>query len=109
MLEIDNKKLKKIYLLEKFILFFIFTVFFCVSMKYPCLSNDDILDVLCLPFFMDHGRFFTSIFKIFLLRELPEFLNIHYQDFAFFSQTIFKAVFLTLIIFSTVELSVFFQ
>lgn len=83
--------------LNLIILFSLF-IFLSYKLRYSYIMNDDLVDLLVGNFCFYHGRFFTESLSLFLVKFLPDFLNINVQDFAFISEGCFKSFIFVLLI-----------
>ncbi len=93
---IFNKK--NIKYLNFLILIFIF-IYMAYKLRYAIVSWDDMLDILVDSYSFYHGRFFTELFNILMIKTIPETLNIPIQNFAFVSEGLTKAGLFTFVIF----------
>ncbi len=93
---IFNKK--NIKYLNSLVLVFIF-VYMAYKLRYAIVVNDDITDILLGNVKFIHGRYFTELFSVFMVKTLPELLKIHVQNFAFVSEGLTKAGLFTFVIF----------
>lgn len=107
----ENKEsIKKIFYKTLYILLLVISfayVFF--QLRYSVISNDDMEDFICYDLTFYHGRYFTTLFQYLVIKVIPDFLKINYQEFALISQAFLKSLFL---IFTTSTISntiTFFQ
>lgn len=87
-----NKRI--IFYLNCFILILLIA-FFTYKFRFYYVMNDDICDLIANNIITYHGRFLTQIISIMIVKTIPLLFNINIQDFAIFSEVIFKGIFIT--------------
>ena len=93
---IFNKR--NIKYLNFFVLIMIF-IYMAYKLRYAVVSWDDMLDILVCTYDFTHGRYFTELFNILIIKTIPEILNIPIQNFAFISEGLTKASLFTFVIY----------
>lgn len=84
----DNKYI--VFISNTFILLSLF-FYLAYKLRFSYIQNDDIVDLFSHYINFYHGRFFTELFSIFIVKILPLKLNIHPQDFYIYSSQIIKS------------------
>ena len=74
------------------LLFILAFIFISYEIRYACIYGDDIVDFFPYNWYFFHGRIITELVSVFLIKTLPSVLHIHIQNFALFSETVFKAL-----------------
>ena len=101
-------KIKEIFQKNPFSLVIFITLLFCISFivyntRYAIVTNEDIPIFLIDNHFLYHARYPYIAFNAFMIKVLPDLLNINIQQFAFISEGITKAVLYTVMIYIIVQ------
>ncbi len=79
----------KIFNIGILVLIFCFMLY---KFRYAIICGDDMMEIIARPYSFYLARFITEIPVTFIEKQIPEILNINYQDFAFISQSLTRSL-----------------
>ncbi len=91
------KKNIAISIFNIFILMCIF-LFMVYKHRYAIVCDDDMMQIIARTYAFFHSRFISEVVVTLIEKQIPEMLNLNYQDFAFISQGIVRSTFFVLLI-----------